>query len=73
VANPSAVIDSNEEWANELTRLLDWNAHLNDHFTADAALVQRIKSEGVLVFSRNGNDLDFQFEDELEDFDPDAD
>jgi predicted nucleotidyltransferase len=71
VAQPGAVIGSDQEWTNELTLLLAVAVHINDHFTADPKLIDRIKDSGLLVFSRHGCDIDFKFEDELEEFDPD--
>jgi predicted nucleotidyltransferase len=71
VAQPGAVIANNNQWTNELTGLLGVKVHLNGAFTADPELVDRIRSEGILVYSRHGDDRDFQFE-ELGDFDPDA-
>ena len=73
VAHPGAVIGSNKNWTDELTRLLGLSAHLNDHFTADPELVTRIKAAGVLVFSRYEDKRDFQFEDEIEEIDSNAD
>jgi len=71
VAQPGAVICSREEWNNELTSLLGI-VDINDHFTAKGELIDRIKASGLLVFSRHGSDVDFEFEDELPEFDPDV-
>jgi predicted nucleotidyltransferase len=73
VAQPGAVIGSAQEWTNELTSLLAVTVHINDHFTADPKLIDKIKESGLLVVSRHGCDVDFKFEDELSEFDPDAD
>jgi predicted nucleotidyltransferase len=70
VAQPGSVMISNQEWTTELTPLFGLIVHLNDYFTADSEVVARIKSDGLLVFSRYETDTDFQFEDEL-DFDSD--
>lgn len=72
VAQPGAVICSATEWTNELTALLRAVVHLNDYFTAQPDLVDKIKANGLLVFSRHGGDIDFEFDDELPEFDPDA-
>lgn len=68
VAHPGA-IGSNAEWTGELTRLLGVTVHLNDHFLAEPDLVSRIRSDGILVYSRHGDELDFQVEDELDEID----
>lgn len=61
-----------ELWTNELTKRLGVATHINDHFTASLELLDRIKASGLLVFSRHGTDADFEFEDELPEFDPHA-
>ena len=70
VAHPGAVIGSAGEWTRELTSLLGITAHLNDHFTADIHLFEKIKKDGLLVFSRHNSNIDFEFEDEFPEFDP---
>jgi hypothetical protein len=72
VAQPGAVICDNVEWTSELKSLLGVAVHINDHFTADPKLIDKIKASGLLVFSRHAGDVDFKFEDELPEFDPDA-
>jgi len=69
VAQPGAVIASSAEWTTELTCRLGVSAHLNDNFTADPELRKRILSSGMLVFSRYGDDGDFQFEADLGEID----
>ncbi len=59
-----------ELWASELTRRLDVAVEINDYWTAEPGLRDKIKTSGLLVFSRHGNDADFEFEDELPEFDP---
>lgn len=61
-----------ELWASELTKRLGVATHINDYFTARPELLDRIKGSGLLVFSRHGTDADFEFEDELPEFDPHA-
>ena len=73
VAYPGAVIGSRVEWTAELMALLGVAVHLNDQFTADPGLISRINAHGLLVYSRHNSDADFEFEDEFEEFDPDAD
>lgn len=73
VAHPGAVICSTDEWTAELSSLLGVAVHLNDHFTAKPELIDRIKTSGVLVYSRHNDDTDFVFENEFEEFDPDND
>jgi predicted nucleotidyltransferase len=71
VAQPGAVMDSGEKWGVELSSLLGVVVDVNDHFTADPTLADKIRASGALVFSRHGSDVHFQFEDELPPFDPD--
>jgi predicted nucleotidyltransferase len=61
-----------EQWTGELTKRLRVTVHINDYFTALPELKDRIKASGLLVFSRHGSDADFEFEDELPEFDPDV-
>lgn len=72
VAHPGAIIGSAEEWTDELTSSLGVAVHINDHFTADPKLIDKIKATGLLVFSRYGSDVDFEFEDALPEFNPDV-
>jgi hypothetical protein len=70
VAQPGAVISDAEKWNRELGSLIDVQVHINDYFTADLKLIERIKISGLLAFSRHASDADFEFEDELPEFDP---
>ena len=72
VAHPGAVIGSQEEWGYELRKLLNLRVDINDYFTARNDLIDIVSSNGLLVFSRHMSNMDFQFEDEIEDFDPEA-
>src|ERR1700674_4115001 len=58
VAHPGAVICSAMGWTAELTLLWGVAVDLNDHFTADSGLIDRIKASGLLVFSRHNGDAD---------------
>lgn len=69
VAPPGAVILKDKEWTAELTSLLRMKVHLNDHFTASKDLKAHINADGLLVFSRHNSDVDFQFEDEIDEID----
>lgn len=61
-----------EQWTSELTKRLRVTVYINDYFTAHPDLKDKIKASGLLVFSRYGSDSDFEFEDELPEFDPDV-
>ena len=70
VANPGTMICCSQKWSSQLSQLLGFTVHLNDYFTADRDLVGKIKLKGILAFSRNRDESDFYFEDELPEFDP---
>lgn len=73
IAQPGAVICSRDQWSNKLTALLGVSVDINDHFTAKPEIIDKIKANGLLAFSRHGSDVDFCFEDELPEFDPETD
>ena len=59
-----------KKWIDQLTRQLIWPPHLIEYFTANSTLIEKIKSDGVLVFSRHANDTDFPGDDDkIEDID----
>jgi predicted nucleotidyltransferase len=67
VAQPDAVMLDGKLWELLLASLLSLPAH---HNTALPILVDRIKSQGLLIYSRHGNQLDWQFDDEIREVDP---
>jgi predicted nucleotidyltransferase len=69
VASSGAMIMCDNDWTAQLTKLIALTPHLNDYQTADKCLINKIKSNGFLVFSRYGDDTDFQFEDQCEEID----
>lgn len=66
VAQPGAVTLCDPKWTEELTQLLGVQAHLNNYQTAEHELVQRIKDEGVVAFSRYGTEQDFDIDEDIE-------
>jgi predicted nucleotidyltransferase len=71
VVNNGAFICDKEEWVAELGQKIGQRVHVVAWFGVKDELRETVRSNGLLVFSRNGNDTDFDVED-LDDIDPSA-
>lgn len=61
VAEAAASMDF-DRWTRRLTESLSLNVHITNHWDAEPQIMPKVRSEGVLVFSRWG-DQDFEFDD----------
>jgi hypothetical protein len=51
-----------DRWAQRLTKSLGLSVHITNHWDAKPQIMPRVRTEGILVFSRWG-DQDFDFDD----------
>ncbi len=62
VAEVGASVDS-EKWRQKLTGVLGFDVHIANHWDAKPKIMRKVKREGILIFSRWGDERNFEFDD----------